>query len=585
VYLTDGVANETAAQPGVSVDTATAENNAMTEVIKGQNKHKGKPNTVGVGKKGVDLDEDFLKQVADSNGGVYRNDPTFANLDEIYQNIAALNLSIGRINGFVFNDKNKDGVYQTGEDPIPNWTIKATSPSLVNPVTAKTDATGHYSLLGLCSAKYDVTEQITSPWKPTTQSVYTIGVVSGFVYNNVDFGNRYGYSIAGAVFNDINKNRFKDGSEQNVPGSIVTATSGTIINNADGSYLIDGLDEGTYLVSYTSPLPTDYILIYPKGAPPSFLVTVGDSCSVDTTTGGTCGSLGDVTGLNYSISNSIPWMQTNDLDVRLDSGFTNMIPATSLYPAFSLAQTPSGNGPGVLILGNGTSKFGAGKASSTNWVAGGGLYPEVYKNSSGSVSKVSYTALLAKAQQAKLATVDLSTLPSCLSLSNCSLPAILPSGIYVANGDVGLNAYTFQAGRKYVFLINGKVTVNGNIVVPTGASATFAAKKDITIDKNIGTAPSFPMPVGQVQGNFSTEGNFIIPGINDCVVGADKMLNMEGSIVVNAGATGGKFSYQRDLCGGNPQYPTFTLKPRLDFIFNAPTYLMQQQTFSSEVAP
>jgi hypothetical protein len=278
-------------------------------------------------------------------------------------------------------------------------------------------------------------------------------------------------------------------------------------------------------------------------------------------------------------------MQTNDLDVRLDNGFTDMIPATSLYPRYALSQTASANGPGVLFLGNGTAYFGSGTASSTNWVAGGGLYPEVYKNTTGSVSKVSYTALLAKAQQAKLAITDMATLPSCQNLTNCTLPGNLANGIYRANGDVSLNAYTFPVNRKYVFLINGNLRVNGNIAVPRGSNATFAAQRDVIIDQNVGTAPSFPLPVGQVQGNYSAEGNFSIPGINDCVTGADRMLNVEGSIIVNAGATGGRFTYQRDLCGGNPLYPTFTLKPRLDFIFNSPTYIMTQQTFSNEVAP
>lgn len=586
VSLTDGLANESHKKPGVSVGDDEAENDAMEEVIKGVNKNKGKHNTIGLGQGAGNIDEDFLQQVADTNGGVYRNNPGFSDLNTIYMNIAALNLGIGQIKGFVYNDKNTNGVYDAGEPPIPNWTIQASSPSLPNILTVQTDASGNYAFKGMCSAKYTISEQITSPWKPTTTTSYTIGVISGNIYNGFDFGNRYGYAITGSIFNDINKNRLREGSEQSVPGSTVAVAAGTVINNANGTFAIEGLDEGSYLVSYTSALPKDYILIYPKnGPPPSFLVSVGPACAVDTTTGASCNANGDISNLHFAISNSIPWIQTNDLNVRLDNGFSNKIPATSLYPAYALAQSAGANTPGVLFLGNGTADFGSGQASSTNWIAGGGIYPEVYRNTSGTSSRVSYTALLGKAQNANVTINDMTSIPSCFNLANCTLPPGLASGIYRANGDVNLNAYTFPAGAGYVFLINGNLRVNGNIIVPVGGSATFAAKNDIIIDQNVGTAPAFPQPAGQVQGYFSADRNFLIGGINDCIIGADRMLNLEGSVIANAGNTGGKFSYQRDLCGGNPQYPTFTIRPRPDFIFNAPVYIKSKQTFSNEIAP
>ena len=63
------------------------------------------------------------------------------------------------------------------------------------------------------------------------------------------------------------------------------------------------------------------------------------------------------------------------------------------------------------------------------------------------------------------------------------------------------------------------------------------------------------------------------------------MLVVAGAVIVNANGAGGNFINQRDLCGGNPQYPAFTIQARPDLILNAPSFLMKQNTVFREDAP
>jgi hypothetical protein len=394
------------------------------------------------------------------------------------------------------------------------------------------------------------------------------------------------YTISGNVFNDTNKDNLRDNGEQNYTGAIdITSTGGAISTN-NGNFTITGLSPGTYTISYTN-LPTGYNMVYPKnGPPPSFLVTVGPSCSTDTTTGASC-SNGNITNLNFAITNSLPWVQLIDLDARVDTGFTSNIPASPnpQCGGSAITQDASATTPGTVFTGDTRANFGQGQASSTNWVVGGTTYPEVFTTAPTSL-KTSYNYLLTLATKNGLPITDLSTLSSCTHLDGCTLPANLPNGIYQAKGDVTLNAYTFPSNKSYVFLINGTLTVIGPITVPVSSTAFFSAAGDITIDKSVhAVADTCPPPAGQLQGIYSADKDIIIQGNNDCATGQDYMLNVEGNLVVNAARTGGQLLAQRDLCGDNAYYPQLTIRPRPDFLFNLPNFLLQQTTTSQEAAP
>lgn len=239
--------------------------------------------------------------------------------------------------------------------------------------------------------------------------------------------------------------------------------------------------------------------------------------------------------------------------------------------------------PGIIFSGADDPVFGEGDASVNQWVVGGLTYPEVF-NTAANPSSTSYQFVVDKAVQAKIKITDMSTI--CSNLANCTLPPALPNGVYQAKGNLSLNTFTFPSNKNYVFLIDGDLTILGNLVVPNGSTAFFTASGNIIIDRNVGTATNlFPLPAGQLQGIYSADSNFTIDGRRDCTAGPDKMLNVEGAIITNAFGNGGTFQMQRDLCGDNPKYPALTIRLRLDMLLNLPQFLMKQKTTFREEAP
>lgn len=586
LFLTDGLANMTLQQPGVGVGANVAEPPAMQLVQQGNSTSDIIYNTIGLGHGNGNIDEPFLKSIAYTSGGLYYNDPDQGNLETIYTDIADGNIGTAVLKGFVYNDNDFSQTYNAGDSTLAGWTLQLQNGA--NTVTAVTDQYGNYSFPMLCTGTYLIQEVVQNGWFPTVPinpAFYIVNITDGNTYNR-NFGNHQGYSVKGSVFNDVNKNEVKDNGESNYTGGInISSTGGDVTVNADGTYSVDHLPPGQYLISYNFPSPKGYILVYPN--PPSFLVTVGPSCSgnLDTSHGAYCDNWGNIFNLNFAISNSIPWMQTYGLDVRMDNGFTDDVPQNPLYPPYALAQDPTANTPGILFIGNGSVDSGwQNQVSSTNWIAGGGLYPEVFSPTNGVGLLTSYQILSGQVKRAGITPIDVTSFPTC-SLANCKLPPGLGSGAYIAYGDLNLNAYDFSGGSNYIFLIQGTLTINGKITVPNGSTALFSAAKDINIAPQVGTTPAYPLPPGQLQGIYSADRNFTIQGIKDCLTGPDLMLNMEGALIVNAAQSGGVFTYNRDLCGYNLTIPAFTIKDRLDFLLNAPGIFLQGTTISHEDAP
>ena len=397
------------------------------------------------------------------------------------------------------------------------------------------------------------------------------------------------YTISGNVFID-NGDHIKNGEPNYTAStSTITVSGNPPINTPNGVYSHTGLAAGTYTVSYSS-VPAGYN-VYP--APAAFSVTVGPGCNVvNTTTGGSCNASDNVINLNFAINNSTSWMQTYNLDVRSDNGFTDAIPAAPSYPPFASAIDSLSTTPGVIFSGAGSASFGNGQASSTGRIVGGGTYPELFNFPPNNRLRTSYGYLMNTATQAEITPRDMDSAPICgpSRLTSCVLNTSQltssSNGIYQANGSVKLNSFTFPPNRNYIFLVNGTLTITGPITVPNSSTVLFSASNDIVIDKTVGAASnSFPRPAGQIQGFFSADRSFVIQGDNNCSVATDKMLNIEGAVVVNANKLSGSLNNQRDLCADNATIPSFTISPRLDFILNAPTFLMQRDTISREVAP
>ena len=285
--------------------------------------------------------------------------------------------------------------------------------------------------------------------------------------------------------------------------------------------------------------------------------------------------VGNITNLNFGISNSSPWIQVTCGDLRMDGGVTNAAPAGQNM----ITTNATCASPGLVFTGGTTATFGQGQASSSNQVVGGATYPEVYSPPGAGGIFSSYSSLLAKAQSSTTTPVNLSTV---CTLSSCTLPANLPHGVYVANGDVVLNTYSFSANANYIFLVNGNLTLNGNIIAPPGSNSSvlFSASGNIIVPATVGSAPG--VTTANLSGIFSTDKSFIMQSSGNCT---DLRLNIEGTLIVNAGRTGGSLQNNRDLCGSNATSPTLALTQRLDFILNLPDFAKEQSVTSQEVAP
>src|SRR5579884_1030007 len=257
-----------------------------------------------------------------------------------------------------------------------------------------------------------------------------------------------GYSISGHVYLDINANQHFDQTEALYARgtNILTFIGSTnfTTTTANGSYTTGpNLPAGTYTVSYTN-LPTGYHLSYPRtGPPPSFLVTVGPGCTTNGANDASCDQNGTITNVNFGLSNLSSWIQATCADIRLDDGIVDSLPQ-STYGLLTNQNCTST--PGIAFTGDTAADFGQGQASANpaDWTVGGTAYPEVYPASENGRG-LSYTSLLAKAQTDGLPITDLSTVSGCTNLADCTLPTTLAHGIYQANDDVTLNAFTFPA--------------------------------------------------------------------------------------------------------------------------------------------
>ena len=220
-------------------------------------------------------------------------------------NFTADPIASGSLSGVVYEDKNVNGVYNSGTDvPIPGTTV-----TLVNPTTGTTlstqitDANGAYSFTNLTPGTYKVTE--VQPYISGTTTLYlqgptvsgvsiggvAVGSLGGTVAlpdmttditvgagkngTNYNFGELRPVTLGGVLFVDSNHDCTQQTNEPGLggvtltltgtdaSGQSVTATTTTATTGLVGSYTftttIDGkpIAPGTYTIAEGS-LPTGY---------------------------------------------------------------------------------------------------------------------------------------------------------------------------------------------------------------------------------------------------------------------------------------------------------------------------------------
>ena len=186
VLLTDGIANYV--EGGTQqVSQATAEQATLTAAT---NSHKNNGTIIFVIGLGKDVNTTFLQQLATSTGGQYYFPPSSQSLNDIYNQISQI-IAQGSVSGFVFNDTNGNGKFDTGEQKLSGWTIQIAQQG--QPTQSfTTDSTGSFMIPQLCNGTYTLTEVLQNGWRetvPVNPNSYTINITTGNALTDQDFGN------------------------------------------------------------------------------------------------------------------------------------------------------------------------------------------------------------------------------------------------------------------------------------------------------------------------------------------------------------------------------------------------------------
>ncbi len=157
--------------------------------------------------------------------------------------------------GRKWRDDSGDGVLDSGEVFLPDWTISITGPNSFSSSTT-TDSNGGYSFSGLVPGTFTVSEVNQSGWTQTSPSgggAFEILVESGDSISQRDFGNQppTNGELHGQKFLDFDGDGEKDDSEPGLNGvsislslgssSVATQVTHSMDLNEDGS--IDALTE------------------------------------------------------------------------------------------------------------------------------------------------------------------------------------------------------------------------------------------------------------------------------------------------------------------------------------------------------
>jgi uncharacterized repeat protein (TIGR01451 family) len=161
---------------------------------------------------------------------------------------------------FKYEDMDGNGVFNAGDQPLEGWEFTVTGPCFAVPLVVETDEDGMAYVTLTSAGTYVVTEEDRAGWMHVSPASGTMDAVvaSGTVLNPMCFGNFELGRVFGQKYYDWNLNGQWDEGEAGLAGWTIwlngTLVGGgwlnvTRITGSDGSFSVDGLPAGTYVVS------------------------------------------------------------------------------------------------------------------------------------------------------------------------------------------------------------------------------------------------------------------------------------------------------------------------------------------------
>ena len=257
----------------------------------------------------IDLSTASQPISATANGTTYElfssSDNDLSNLSLEY---AACTFSppAGSVSGMKWHDENANGIRDTLEPGLKDWTIIASGPAYR---TTKTDSLGKYQFVDLPVGVYYVSESSVYQWTQTYPALgyHSITLDSGSVMTNKDFGNFRSSGIYGLKFYDANNNGVKDTDEPGLSGWQIKITgpeTTSTVTASSGYYSFTNLRVGTYIVSEVLDTTPGWSQTYPLGGTWAVNIDTGGSAFYDKNFGN-YGAPGTISGkkfhdLNYN---------------------------------------------------------------------------------------------------------------------------------------------------------------------------------------------------------------------------------------------------------------------------------------------
>ncbi len=218
------------------------------------------------------------------------------------------------ISGTVFHDLNHDGVKDTLEPGIPNWSMRLYDNSTYSNSYTMTDSNGFYSFDSLLSVGYYYVYDTTLfRWKQTTPYYgYHEVYLDELSLTDRDFGNWFipPYFISGTIFSDMNGNGARDDEEPGLSGwpvyvySYENGNTRELFTDSTGYYSLTDSGNVDDIRIYHSD-PDGWMTTYPYQSQDAYY---SYTMAGDTITGLDFGSwqvpLGSIRGLVYNDINN-----------------------------------------------------------------------------------------------------------------------------------------------------------------------------------------------------------------------------------------------------------------------------------------